>query len=236
MKKIFNKIVSNYKIIVGLFSIFFFLFWLYFESLINSFWLSFNFLFFSENSAEWFQVLWWVWSLIVALVVWYLTISFHKFMKINNSIALEEFRPNVVPEKSWENLILKNIWSNESLELDYYISTTSRDWNKSKLKLIEKNIILVPNWKHTINRNWYNWLFSIIFKYKNPTTWNYYFSWFNHYSWNNFLSVWESHSNIESPIKKYDYISIYNKLNIKNQIINNIDFNWYLNKFIEKHQ
>lgn len=180
------------------------------------------------------QAIWWAWSMMIAIFAVFVTYKFSKFTKQQNDIALEEFRPIILPVKDEWSLMLKNEWINDAIELEYYISTNTGNLNITKIKKIE-NIIIPPNWMKKINLWNIWWYHSIIFVYKNPITLRSYLSWFNYFSWNNFLAIWENEGTCISPLDRTKFQNLYKNVSIKNQIINNIDFTEEFDQYLISH-
>lgn len=226
IKRIFIYLWKNWENIILCILLLDFLerrFWIIWDVFIISNYL-FSLKFFKEtNITDWMQAIWWIASAIITYFVFIITKKFSIFTKQQNDIALEEFRPIIIPDRDNWNLLLKNKWVNDAVNLDYFISTSSIDWKIIKINKIGENLIIPPNWNKNIEiHNW--WYHSIIYKYKNSISWVYYLWWFNWYDGNNFLAIGESNWNYQSPLKKEDFQKIYDLVSVKNQIINSIDF------------
>ncbi|MBS8121898.1 hypothetical protein [Candidatus Vampirococcus lugosii] len=234
MIKIFKKITSNYKIIVVLFSIFFFLFGLYFESVINSFGLSFNFLFFSENSAEWFQVLGGVGSFIVAIVVGYLAYKFNKNSEIQNKLAFEEFRPLIKLQSKEGYPIIVNDGKFEASNIIYcykYYDENKRKYSDLKVIKDYESLLLSPGAEKRLNIEDEGY-YSYVILYKNFSSGILYINGFNFkkggydlFSIGDLGKDDDGIYSILSPIEKNKYIKIINEINPQNQIFYNFNKN-----------
>ncbi|MCK9272206.1 hypothetical protein M0P65_01535 [Candidatus Gracilibacteria bacterium] len=172
---------------------------------------------------DWLQAIGGIGSAIIAFFVIVITNKFNKFTENQSAIALEEFRPIIVPDRENGTLLLKNQGTNEALDLDYFISTNTGENNFIKINKLGENLIIPPNGhkKIEILNGGYH---SIIYKYKNSISGIYYIGGFNRFDGNNFLAIGEKNGSYESPLKKEDFQNFYNSVSVKNQIINSIDF------------
>lgn len=195
----------------------------------------------APKSTDWMQAIWWVASLFLAFIVWYLTVIFNKNTEIQNKLSFEEFRPVIDITTTDGKINIKNIWKFEAKELLYYYKYY--DSKNGKFSDIQKNtsfesFVLSPNSTKEINLS-INEYHSFILIYKNHASWLVYVNWFNFDYWNKqILSIWDNIKDINdndilSPIDKVDYLNFINAINIKNQIVDKkIDVNNEIKKFI----